>query len=153
MEKFLKIKNLIALILIGIALYEPIINIVPNVKPDVAILNIDRPTDATIELVKPIANIVTDPNDCAKLAIYSQEFANRIKKYDIELQQLNDILSLSAKEFFQGSMNDKYKDLDTKIVELITSVVGEDNHQLTTEEKDKLSERFLGLAWALIQRK
>lgn len=154
MEKFLKIKNLLALILIGIAVYEPILNVFPPlVKPDVAILNIDKPSDEIIALVKPVSDLVSDPNDRAKLAIYSQEFSNRVKNYDVELQQLNDVLSISAKEFFQGSMNDKYEGLDDKIIFLITSAAGEDNHHLTDQEKNTLSERFLGLAWSLIQRK
>lgn len=154
MEKFLKVKNLIALILLCIALYQPILNIVPiSPKPDVAILNIDRPSDEIIELVKPVSSLITDPTDRAKVAIYSQEFANRIKTYDVQLQQVNDILALSANGFFEGTMNDKYKDLDVAIVDLITSAVGGDeNHKLTDEEKNKISDRFMGFAWSLIQK-
>jgi hypothetical protein len=154
MEKFLKIKNLIALILLGIALYQPILNIIPiSPKPDVAILNIDRPSDEVIELVKPVSSLITDPTDRAKVAIYSQEFANRVKTYDVQLQQVNDILALSASGFFEGTMNDKYKDLDVAIVDLITSAAGGDeNHKLTDEEKNKISDRFMGLAWSLIQK-
>jgi hypothetical protein len=154
MEKFLKVKNLIALILLGIALYQPILNIVPiSPKPDVAILNIDRPSDEVIELVKPVSSLIIDPTDRAKVAIYSQEFANRVKTYDAQLQQVNDVLALSASGFFEGTMNDKYKDLDVAIVDLITSAVGGDeNHKLTDEEKNKISDRFMGLAWSLIQK-
>jgi hypothetical protein len=154
MEKFLKVKNLIALILLGIALYQPILNIVPiSPKPDVAILNIDRPSDEVIELVKPVSSLIIDPTDRAKVAIYSQEFANRVKTYDAQLQQINDVLALSASGFFEGTMNDKYKDLDVAIVDLITSAVGGDeNHKLTDEEKNKISDRFMGLAWSLIQK-
>jgi len=154
MEKFLKIKNLIALVLLGIALCQPILNIVPiSPKPDVAILNIDRPSDEVIELVKPVSSLITDPTDRAKVAIYSQEFANRVKTYDAQLQQINDVLALSASGFFEGTMNDKYKDLDVAIIDLITSAVGGDeNHKLTDEEKNKISDRFMGLAWSLIQK-
>jgi hypothetical protein len=154
MEKFLKVRNLIALILLGIALYQPILSIVPiSPKPDVAILNIDRPSDEVIELVKPLSALITDPTDRAKMAIYSQEFANRVKTYDAQLQQINDVLALSANGFFEGSMNDKYKDLDVAIIDLITSAAGgDDNHKLTDEEKNKISDRFMGLAWSLIQK-
>jgi hypothetical protein len=154
MEKFLKIRNLIALILVIIALYKPALNLIPVIpKPDVAILNIDRPSDDIIEFVKPISLLITDPTDRAKMAIYSQEFANRAKTYDAQLQQVNDVLALSASGFFEGTMNDKYKDLDVAIVELITSAVGGDeNHKLTDDEKSKISDRFMGLAWSLIQK-
>lgn len=156
MEKFLKFKNLIALVLIGIALSGSIKNILPVVKPkpDVAILNIDKPTDRIIELVSKVSSLITDPTDRAKVAIYSQEFSNRIKNYDVQLQQVNDILSISATEFFQGSIKDKYEGLDDGIINLISSACGGDeNHKLTQEEKNEVSERFLGLAWSLIQRK
>lgn len=154
MEKFLKVKNLLALVLLGLALYQPILNLIPiSPKPDVAILNIDRPSDEIIELVKPISSLITDPTDRAKMAIYSQEFASRVKAYDAQLQQVNDVLALSASGFFEGSMNDKYKDLDVAIIDLITSAVGgDDNHKLTDEEKNKISDRFMGVAWSLIQK-
>lgn len=158
MSKFLNAKNVIALILVGIGLWMqfgylvPMPNIKP--KPDVAILNIDKPNEYILNLVQPVSDLVTDPTDRAKLAIYSQEFANRIKKYDIELQQINDVLALAAKEFFQDSMNDKYVGLDDGIIKLITTSAGtDDNHKLTDDEKLKLSETFMGFAWTLIQRK
>ena len=156
MEKLLKIRNLIALLLIGIALSEPLWNLIPTIKPkpDVAILNIDKPSDRIIELTKPISDLITDPTDRAKVAIYSQEFANRVKTYDAQLQQVNDVLALSASKFFEGAMNDKYKDLDVAIIDLITSAAGgDDNRKLTDEEKNEISERFMGVAWSLIQRK
>lgn len=156
MEKLLKIRNLVALLLIGIALSEPLWNLMPAIKPkpDVAILNIDRPSDRIIELAKPISDLITDPTDRAKVAIYSQEFANRVKTYDAQLQQVNDVLALSASKFFEGSMNDKYKDLDVTIIDLISSATGgDDNRQLTNDEKNEISERFMGVAWSLIQRK
>jgi len=140
MQKFLNVKNIIALVLIGIGLTMQLGPLLPNIspKPDVAILNIDKP----------------DPTDRAKMAIYSQEFATRVKNYDAQLQQVNDVLSLSAKEFFNGAMSDKYSGLDDKIINLITSACGgDDNHKLTEVEKVELSEVFMGLAWALIQRK
>lgn len=156
MEKFLKLKNLIAIMLIGVALCSSINNVLQVIipKPDVAILNIDKPSDRIIELTKSTSNLVTDPTDRAKLAIYSQEFSNRVIKYDVQLQQVNDILSIAAREFFQGSINDKYVGLDDGIINLITSACGGDeNHKLTEQEKIEISERFLGLAWLLIQRK
>jgi hypothetical protein len=154
MEKFLKVRNLIALVLLGFALYKPVLNLIPVFpKPDVAILNIDRPSDEIIELVKPLSSLITDPTDRAKMAIYSQEFAGRVKSYDAQLQQVNDVLALSASGFFEGTMNDKYKDLDVAIIDLITSAAGgDDNHKLTDEEKNKISDRFMGLAWSLIQK-
>ena len=158
MSKFLNVKNIIALALVCVGLSMqfghllPIPNIKP--KPDVAILNIDKPNEPILALVQPVSDLVTDPTDRAKLAIYSQEFATRVKTYNVELQQINDVLAVAAKEFFQDSIHDKYEGLDDGIVGLITSAAGtDDNHKLTDDEKSKLSETFMGFAWALIQRK
>lgn len=158
MQKFLSIKNIIAIACIiiglGLELVPRLKNVIPLPQPDVAILNIDRPNDEILALVQPVSNLVTDPTDRAKVAIYSQEFAKRVKGYDAKLQQINDVLALSAEKFFQGSIKDKYAGLDDSIISLITVAVGGDeNHQLTESEKNKLSDIFMGFAWALIQRK
>lgn len=156
MQKFLNIKNLVALSLIVIGLGMQLGPFIPTItpKPDVAILNIDKPTERVLALVQPVSNLVTDPTDRAKLAIYSQEFAGRVKKYNTTLQQVNDVLSLSASEFIKDSIKDKYVGFDDGLIQLIKNAAGgEDNHTLTEQEKNELSEVFMGLAWALIQRK
>jgi hypothetical protein len=156
MQKFLNVKNIVALVLICIGLGIQLRPFIPDLspKPNVAILDIDKPNDKVLELVQPVSDLVTDPTDRAKMAIYSQEFANRINKYDIQLQQVNDILSLSAKEFFQDTIKDKYVGFDDAIVNLIMqSAGGDENHKLTDSEKGELSSVFMGLAWSLIQRK
>lgn len=156
MQKFLNFKNIVGLSFIVIGLALEIGPRLPHIKPqpDVAILDIDKPNEKILTLVQPISDLITDPTDRAKMAIYSQEFANRVKKYDAQLQQINDILKLSAESFFQGSIKDKYVGLDDSIVSLITLAAGgDDNHKLTESEKNELSDLFMGLAWALIQRK
>lgn len=120
--------------------------------PNVTILNIDKPSQDVINSVMPIASTITDPTDKAKVAIFNYEFANRVKSYDTNLQQVNDVYVLAAKTFFQDSIVGKYRDLPSNITNLIENITGKDNHVLTDEEKRKLSEKFMGLAWALIQK-
>jgi hypothetical protein len=157
MSKFLNIKNVIAIVLVLAGLGIELRPYIPNFvvpKPDVAILNIDKPNDTIISIVNPVSDLITDPTDRAKMAIFSQEFANRLKGYDADLQQVNDVMALAAQKFFQESMKDKYEGLDDSIIKLITSTVGsDDNSKLNDEEKLKLSEVFMGFAWALIQKK
>lgn len=157
MQKFLNFKNIVGLsfIIIGLALeIGPRLPHLIKPQPDIAILDIDKPNEKILTLVQPISDLIIDPTDRAKMAIYSQEFANRVKKYDAQLQQINDILKLSAESFFQGSIKDKYVGLDDSIVSLITLAAGgDDNHKITESEKNELSDLFMGLAWALIQRK
>lgn len=155
MNSITNIKNTIAisLILFGIVLS------LNQFKPDnidnknTIVLNIERPSDKIIELVAPIAQLVTDPTDRAKLAIFNQEFANRIVKYEADNQKTNDVYVLAGSIFFSDTIADKYKDLDTKLVELLESIIGNDNHTLTIEEKKNISDNFLGLAWSLAQKR
>jgi hypothetical protein len=155
MKNYLNLKTIIGLSLICIGLLLP-----PHIKinnvdnNNIAILNIDKPTETILNIVAPISSVVTDPTDRAKLAIFNQDFANRVKNYDADTQQINDLYSIAASEFFGSSLDNKYKNLDVLLVELIkTCCSGEDNHKLTKEEKDKLSSHFMGLAWSLIQKK
>lgn len=146
-KKLINIRTLVGLILIIAALY-------PIKKPvEVALLNIEKPTPDIIELVTPMSNIVTDPTHRAKLAIFNQEFANRVKNYDADVQQINDVYVLAGSAFFQDELKDKYDELDKIIVELMDKCSGSDNHKLTQEEKNKLSAYFMGFAWSLIQKR
>lgn len=155
MKSLTNIKNAIAvsLILFGIilAIKQSPSNIIDD--KNVVVLNIEKPSDKVVELVMPVAKLITDPTDRAKLAIFNQEFANRVIKYDADNQQINDIYVLAASHFFGDTIVDKYKDLDTKLVELLESIVGNDNHKLTIEEKRIISDNFLGLAWSLAQKR
>jgi hypothetical protein len=150
MNKFLNFRTLLGIAIILLA-FIPLSNNQPN--PILLDIKIDQPLDATIEIVKPISVEITDPTDRAKLAIFNQEFANRVKSYDTDVQQLNDVYVLSASKFFKDSLVNKYENLDTNVVSLIEKVTTSENHSLTQDEKNKVSEYFMGLAWSLIQRK
>lgn len=146
MKQLLKLKNLLAIAIIVIAFW-------PKPTQNVVLLNIEKPTQQVIELVKPVSDLVTDPTDRAKLAIFNQEFAERVVKYNTDTQQVNDVYVLAASEFFKDDLVDKYRDLDKLIVGLIEHTTSSDNHVLSQEEKNKLSESFMGLAWSLIQKR
>lgn len=150
MKKLLNFRTLLGLTIILLALVPW-----PNSWPSPTLLDIkiDQPLDATIEIVKPISSEITDPTDRAKLAIFNQEFANRIKSYDTDVQKLNDVYVLSASKFFKDSLVNKYENLDKNLVALIEKVTTAENHALTQNEKNQISEYFMGLAWSLIQRK
>lgn len=154
MKSILNLKNVIA---IGLILFGVLLSVQTLPKPDiddenVVVLDIKEPSKEIIDLVRPISDLITEPTDRAKLAIFNQEFANRIKNYSSDNQQTNDVYVLAASYFFKDSLKDKYDGLDTKIVELLKSSIGEDNHILTENEKVDISNKFLGLAWSLIQK-
>lgn len=153
------ITTVLALILIGYGVFgNGLLDLldrptpIPNPEPDISILNIDKPSEEIIDRVQIFADLIKDPTDRAKIAIFNYEFSNRLISYETNLQQLNDVYVLAAKTFFGSSLVGKYKDLPKMIIGLINDVTGEENHILSEQEKIDLNQRFMGLAWVLIQK-
>ncbi len=149
MKKLLNIRSLIGIILIVVALLPPL----GKPQNDTILLDINKPSDQVIEIVKPISDLITDPTDRAKLAIFNQEFANRVISYDTDIQKLNDVYALAGSNFFKDTLVNKYEKLDSSLVDLVKKICTDDNHILTQEEKNQLSSHFMGLAWSLIQKR
>lgn len=124
----------------------------PVPEPEISILNIDRPSSEILGRVKIFGELIKDPTDRAKIAIFNYEFANRLVSYTTNLQQLNDVYVLAGQEFFKKDLIGKYKDLPDMIIKLIEEVTGEQNHVLSEEEKAELHQKFMGVAWVLIQK-
>lgn len=122
----------------------------PQPKPE-KILNIDTPSDVVKARVKVFSDLVTDPTDKAKLAIFNYEFAKRVEGYETNSQQVNDVYAMAGKLFFKGTLVDKYDGLAEEIIRLINEIIGEENHNLTLKEKQQISEYFLAVSWTLIQ--
>jgi hypothetical protein len=153
--KILKIA--VALGLLWFVFYGSIPSIDINPIPDEideveAIIDIDRPSDEIIEQVRPVANLVTDIEDKAKMSLFNYEFANRVTKYETDVQQLNDLYTDAGGRFFENTLKGKYENLPTELQKLFSSITTDDNHVLNQEEKQKIKELFTGLSWALIER-
>lgn len=152
-------KNILAILLLlyavfGEGLFDKLDKPEPKPEPNPAakILNIDKPSQDVIKVVQVFSNIVKDPNDRAKLAIFNHEFATRVIQYNTSVQQVNDVYVLAGKIFFKKSLVDKYDGLAENIKDLLASILTEENHVVTTEEKQKLNEYFMAVAWVLIQK-
>lgn len=153
------ITSILALVLISYGVFgNGLLDLLDNNKPlpapepEISILNIDKPSEDIINRVKIFGELIKDPTDRAKIAIFNYEFANRLVSYETNLQQVNDVYVLAAKTFFQNSIVGKYKDLPQMIISLVHDVTGEENHTLSEQEKIDLNQRFLGLAWVLVQK-
>jgi hypothetical protein len=144
--------SLILYSVFGAGLLDLLDKPVPTPAPEVAILNIDKPPQEILDRVKIFSELIADPTDRAKIAIFNYEFANSLVSYDTDVQKLNDVYVLAGKKFFQNSLVGKYKSLPETITTLIKEITGEENHTLSTEEKSKLNQYFLGVAWVLIQK-
>jgi hypothetical protein len=150
-------KNIIA---VGLLLYSffgggllDLLDKIPKPNPEpapVKILNIDKPHEDVINRVKVFSELVTDPSDKAKLAIFNYEFAERVLDYNATSQQVNDVYTLAGKIFFKDTLVDKYDGLAEEIVKLLKEIMGDDNHSLKEFEKAELNEYFMAVAWVLI---
>lgn len=129
------------------------INPIPdNVDEVAAIITIEKPSDEIIDKVKPVADLVKETEDIAKIALFNYEFSNRVTNYNCDVQQLNDIYTKAGSRFFKDSLKDKYENLAEGLQELFQSVTTNDNHMLTDSEKESLRDLFSGLSWVLIER-
>ena len=150
-------KNFLALLLLvysvfGGGLFDLLDKPMPGPEPVVEILNIDKPSDSVINRVKEFSDLITDPTDRSKIAIFNYEFAQRVIGYETTSQQVNDVYSMAGKMFFKKTLVDKYDGLAEKIIALLEEIITSENHVVTSEEKNKLNEYFMGVAWVLIQR-
>lgn len=148
------IGNLIGILLILLALVPVDIN--PNIVPVTPVtpsinLDIDKPSDEILNIVKPISDLVTNKDDRIKLAVFNYCFSKRVDKYDIKAQQMQDVYVLAASHYFGESLKDKYDNLDKKLIELFELSVGGDDHILVNTDKTNLKNNFGGLAWSLIK--
>jgi hypothetical protein len=147
------IKNTFAIVLISFGAFGILQKQLHFVIDPTIEINIDRPSDSILEKVTEISDLITDKNDRLKVGIFNKQFAERITKYNTDVQQVNDVYTLAGQQYFSDTLKGKYDNLGKKVSGLISSITTEDNHLLTTEEKKELSETFTGLAWALIKKR
>lgn len=152
-------KNIVAILLLMYAVFgEGLLDKLdyptptPIPSPTSKILNINKPDERVIDEVKNFSDLITDPSDRSKIAIFNYEFASRVIGYETDVQKVNDVYALAGKIFFHKSLVDKYDNLAEKIEELLQKILTDDNHVVTQEEKRKLNEYFMAIAWILIQK-
>lgn len=116
-------------------------------------LKIEKPSEKVLIETKPVVDIVTDKDDRIKMAIFNQEFAQRLLKYNTDIQKVNDVYVLAGEFYFKNDLKGKYPQLANSIVNMIKSITGDDNHILSQEEKQIISDKFMGLAWSLLKKR
>tara|TARA_B100001778_G_C18502641_1_gene590402 strand:- start:377 stop:832 length:456 start_codon:yes stop_codon:yes gene_type:complete len=125
-------------------------SIVP--QPQQEIIQVDKPSQEIIDEVKVISDIITDPSDRAKLAIFNYEFANRVLGYDTTSQQLNNVYALAGKNFFESKLVNKYETLSDELVRIFEKVLSTDNHRLSQDERQEIHDYFMGIAWVIVNK-
>ena len=146
------IRTLLGLLLILIGLFLPQIqeripDFTPNTpSPSIAI---EEPTQEIKDKTLKISEKVTDDKDRLELCVFNKVFSERLLDYDADVQQVNDIYTESGRILFKDSLRGKYDGYGAGVVSLISEITGSENHELTQQEKQQISEVFSGLAWNL----
>jgi hypothetical protein len=152
----MKFNNVLAVLLLVFGVFGSGIfdlgDLIPKPEPVATILNITKPSEEILERVQIFSDTVTDPDDRAKLAIFNYEFASRIMGWECNNQQVNDVYSMAGKIFFESTLSNKYENLADELKTLFVQITSDEFHVLSVEEKEKLSEYFMGIAWVLTQK-
>ena len=151
------IKNIIAVLLItygllGNSVFDILDTPTPTPVPIPApVLQIEEPSDSLKTDVVPVAATVTNKDDRVELAVFFLELSERLPRWDLSLQQLNDVIVSAAQQQFKNRLNGKYDGFDEGLTRIVIDITGNKVHVLSAEEKTKLSKAFKALAWALVQ--
>ena len=108
----MNIKNVIAAFLLLFSVFGngfmDWFDFIPRPEPEnVSILNVEKPSQEVKDKVMFFSDLVTDPSDRAKIAIFNYEFAKRVLAWDANVQQVNDVYSLAGKTFFENTLVNK----------------------------------------------
>ena len=146
-------RAILGIIVILVGLFLPVIqeripDLTPTPKPDDNPLGLVKPDEETLEKVSSIAGLVTDTKDRLNLCVFNKVFAERVKDYSADVQQINDVYTEAGKTFFGETLRGKYEGYGASLLALMQDSLGSENHTPTQSEKDKLSEDFGGLAWS-----
>lgn len=146
------IRTLLGLLLILIGLFLPQIQErIPDFTPNTPSpsIDIEEPTQEIKDKTLKISEKVTDDKDRLDLCVFNKVFSERLLDYDADAQQVNDIYTESGRILFNDSLRGKYDGYGAGVVSLISEITGNENHELTQQEKQQISEVFSGLAWNL----
>jgi len=119
---------------------------IPDFVSNEIAVDIEEPSE-DVKSKTSFSNVVTDSKDRLNLTCFNKVFSDRCINYKATNQDINDVYVLAAKNFFGDSLNGKYDGYGDSLTKAMKDVIGDEVHQLTEEEKKKLSQTFLGLAW------
>jgi hypothetical protein len=147
------IRTILGLLIILIGLFLPQIQErIPDLIPDTPSpsIVIEEPTQEIKDKTLKVSEKVTDTKDRLELCVFNKVFSERVLGYDADVQQVNDIYTESGKILFKDSLKGKYDGYGSGVVSLISEITGSENHELTQEEKQQISQVFNGLSWSLL---
>lgn len=145
-----RLRIVVGLLVVALGFFWNDISI-PSIIPDEQpIIIVDKPNDEILEKVSSISSKVTDKKDRDDLGVFNHIFSKRVKTWEADSQQINDLYVSAAKKVFGETLRGKYDGYGKGVTELMKSTLGTENHAVPTGEKDELSENFNGLAYSLV---
>ncbi len=147
----MKAKTIIGLALLAVGLFWPQIQErIPDFTiPSNGSIDIVEPSDEIKEKVSSISSEIADDMDRLNLAVFNNVFSERVLGYSgINAQQVNDIYTDSAKNFFGEKLKGKYSNLASGLTGLMSDTLGVEDHVVSSAESQSLSKNFQGLAWS-----
>ncbi len=142
-----KTRLVLGILVILAAIFLPAIQErIPDFVSNEIAVDIEEPSE-DVKSKTSFSNVVTDDKDRLNLTCFNKVFSDRCINYKATNQDVNDVYVLAAKNFFGDSLNGKYDGYGDSLTKAMKDVIGDEVHQLTEEEKKKLSQTFLGLAW------
>ena len=143
---------LLAAVFLGGEAFNSFIDKIKNVVNKEKVVYVEpKPDQKDIDDTKPLADLITDKDDRAKLAVFNYEFSNRLSNYKVTAQQLIDIYATAGKILFQGEFKDKYPTYGSSLTKVFLDIVGEEEHVLTAEELASVQKKFSAISWNLSQ--
>jgi len=133
----------VAVIAIGL-FWNQIVVAVQNIDLDLnrPIISVPEPSEEILGKVSRLAGLVTDKNDRDSLGVFNYIFSKRVKSYDADSQQINDIYVGAAKKMYGETLRGKYDGYGEGIANLMKDTLGTENHSVPQEEKEELSTNF-----------
>jgi hypothetical protein len=149
-----KVKTILAVIIFCVLFLDTTFlkGIIEKVSKVESVVSVEPvPSQESILLTKDTAEIITDKEDRATLAIFNLEFSKRLSSYSnvINTQQLQDIYVAAGANVYGKSIASKYQSLGAKLIALMKSILGEEEHIVSQEETELLSDVFRGLSFNL----
>jgi hypothetical protein len=63
------------------------------------------------------------------------------------------VYSLAGKLFFKNTLVNKYEGLAEEIQQLLEKLLTDENHNISTKEKEEINKYFMGISWILINER
>ena len=146
-----RLRIVVGLLVVALGFFwNDIANIFSSTLEEKPIVAIEKPTDEILEKVSSLSSKVTDKSDKDKLGIFNHVFSGRVKGWNADAQQINDLYVAAAKKVFGSSLRGKYDGYGEGIQSLMSETLGTENHAATEEEKIEIAENFSGLAYSLV---